>query len=75
MVEIYTHTTRALNGSVTIMTHNISFKTLELAEKVEEAILKANKNSKFPVITDIQPSMVFENEDEIPMLNKQSTIF
>ena len=37
MVEIYTLTTRALNGSVTIMTHNISFKTLELAEKAEEA--------------------------------------
>ena len=75
MVEIYTLTTRALNGSVTIMTHNISFKTLELAEKAEEAIHKANKNSKFPVITDIQPSMVFENEEEIPILNKQSTIF
>lgn len=75
MVEIYTLTTRALNSSVTIMTHNISFKTLELAEKAEEAIRKANKNSKFPVITDIQPSMVFENEEEIPMLNKQSTIF
>ena len=74
MVEIYTLTTRALNGSVTIMTHNISFKTLELAEKAEEAIRKANKNSKFPVITDIQPSMVFENEEEIPMLNKQSAI-
>ena len=71
MVEIYTLTTRALNGSVTIMTYNISFKTLELAEKAEEAILKANKNSKFPVITDIQPSMVFEDEEEIPMLNKQ----
>ena len=75
MIEIYTLTTRALNGSVTIMTHNISFKSLELAEKVEEAILKANKNSKFPVITDIQPSMVFENEEEIPMLNKQLTNF
>ena len=75
MIEIYTLTTRALNGSVTIMTHNVSFKSLELAEKVEEAILKANKNSKFPVITYIQPSMVFENEEEIPMLNKQLTNF
>ena len=46
MVEIYTLTTRALNGSVTIMTHNVSFKSLELAEKVEEAILKRSEERR-----------------------------
>lgn len=70
MIEIYTLITRALNGSVTIMTQSDSFTSVRLAEKAEEAIKEANKNCTFPIITDIHKSIVYENEEEVPILSE-----
>lgn len=71
MKKIYTLTTSLMNGTVTMQHVSSSFATKELAEKAKAAVEEANKNAHpFSVWNDIQESELYENEDEVPILNK-----
>lgn len=69
MKKIYTVLTSAMNGTVTMGTIVENFSTEELALKAKAIIEEKNKNNKFPVYCRIEESTLFENEEEIPILN------
>lgn len=70
MKKIYTLTTRALNGTVTMMYNTSSFSSRELAEKAKLAVDEENIGGVFSIISDIEETTLFEDESEIPILNK-----
>lgn len=71
MKKIYTLTTSVMNGTVTMQHVAVSFSTRELAEKAKAAVEEANKNVEpFSVWNTIEESDLYENESEVPILNK-----
>ena len=70
MKKIFTLTTSLMSGSVTMHTGSSSFATRELAEKAKAAVDKSNKDSApFTVYSSIVESELYENENEVPILN------
>lgn len=69
MKKIFTVITSMMNGSVTMATIADNFSSEELALKAKKAIEEKNKGSRFPIHCEIKESTLFENEDEIPILN------
>lgn len=60
-----------MNGTVTIQHSSSSFTTRELAEKAKSAVDEANKDAApFAVWTTIDECELYENENEVPILNK-----
>lgn len=69
MKTIYTLNTRLMNGSVTMMVHSDSFTSEELAEKARRAVQEANKGAN--IICEISKSILFESEEEVPILQQK----
>lgn len=71
MKKIYTLRTSLMNGTVTMQNVSSSFSTRELAEKAKAAVDEANKEaSPFSVWSSIEESELYEDESEVPILNK-----
>lgn len=71
MKKIYTLRTSLMNGTVTMQNVSSSFSTRELAEKAKVAVDEANKDaSPFSVWSSIEESELYEDESEVPILNK-----
>lgn len=65
MKELYTLTTRYMNGTVTMSINTDNFATEELAKKVKKVLDEQNSGH---VITKLSKTMLYENEDEVPIL-------
>lgn len=78
MKKIFTFNQRLMNGSVTIKTQVAAFGNRELAEKAKQAVVMANFGNDMHDITcycdDIVETDVYENEDEVPILNKEDDV-
>lgn len=68
MRKIYTLKTSMMNGTVTMCTQCSSFSSKELAEKAKQAV--ADTNKEVSIWQSIEESILYESEDEVPILNK-----
>lgn len=75
MKTLYTVVASFMNGTVTMFNDVSNYESEELAEKVKEKIIEVNKNSTFPVMCNIQITTVYENEDEVPILNPNNPLY
>ena len=72
MKTIYTFNQMLMNGTVTMSCRVAAFSTKELALKAKEAVVKANKGDDMlkMVCDKIEETIVYESEEEVPILNK-----
>lgn len=71
MFKIFALSTKVLNGTVTLTTSICGFTTKKLAENARDAVNEANKDACYRIINDIIEIEVFENEEEVPILNQK----
>lgn len=72
--KVYILTQSVMNGTVTINVYCSVFATKELAEKTRDAVIKANEKNgenSFHVLVDIQESDLYEDEEDVPILNNE----
>ena len=70
MKTIWNVEVRSLNGTVTMMSYTHAFIDKELAEKAADKIKEKNKDSVFHVIVRVYDSVLYESENEVPILNE-----
>lgn len=69
MKQVWNVEAKLMNGTVTLTTVTESFLSKELADKSAEAIRKANEENRFQTLIRVYESTLYENENEIPILN------
>lgn len=70
MKTVYLVKVSIVNGTTTINTYTNAFYDVDLAKKTRKKILELNKDSNQRVICYIEKSSLFEDESEVPILNK-----
>lgn len=70
MKTIYTLKTHLMNGTVTMMTAVSNFTDKETAEEALKVIEEANKENGNDTWSEIDETILYENRDEVPILNK-----
>ena len=70
MKTIWNVEMKAMNGSVTMMIQTHAFIDKELAEKAADKIKEKNKDSVFHIIVRVYDSVLYESENEVPILNE-----
>ena len=68
MKEIYTLHTKLMNGTVTMSIMSSNYASEELARKTKKALDERNDEH---IITDIQKTILYEDESEVPILREQ----
>lgn len=70
MKSVFLLEQKVFNGTILMATINTGFSTKELAEKALHATKKVNEDSAFINTYNINEIQIYENEQEIPILNK-----
>ena len=74
MKTLYILKQNLMNGTVTMKTMVSAFTDKEVAEKAKKAVIMANTNNLIGFnmyCEDIEEIQVYENENEVPILNKE----
>jgi hypothetical protein len=74
MKTLYILKQNLMNGTVTMKTMVSAFTDKEVAEKAKKAVIMANANNLIGFnmyCEDIEEIQVYENENEVPILNKE----
>lgn len=69
MKKLYVLASSVMNGTVTMRTDHACFTDLELAEKVADIIREKNGDNGVVIWNQIEEAVVYENENEVPILN------
>lgn len=70
MKKVYVLATRLMNGTVTMHTDYACFTDIKLAEKVADVVKQTNENNGVVVWNDIEETIIYEHENEVPILNE-----
>ena len=70
MKKIYTAVTSAYSGTVTISISVASFTSKELAEEACQQVELVNKDAYLKVHCKVYESELYEDREEVPILNK-----
>jgi hypothetical protein len=68
MKTLYTLQTIIWNGTHVMQNHVDAFLDRELAERTQKALNEANKYGPFPATTKLEEVILFETEDDVPIL-------
>lgn len=71
MKEIYNLQVSWMNGTVVAYTDVSSYSTEMMAKEVEKKVIERNKDSEFPVITEIKVGYLYETLSEVPIMNEE----
>jgi len=80
MKRVYLFTQSTMNGMVTMRTDPVVCTTEELAAKVRDAVIEANKDTadnNNPIklschCSEVVQGVLYESEDEVPILTQES---
>ena len=73
MKNVYLARTRAMNGTVVANEMFAAFLDKDVAEKAAKAVDESNQREEFmSTVTDVKEIPLFENESEVPILNKRT---
>jgi hypothetical protein len=70
MKSVFLLEQKVFNGTILMATINTGFSTKELAEKALQSTKKANENREFINTYNINEIQIYENEQEIPIMNQ-----
>lgn len=74
MKTLYILKQNMMNGTVTMRTVVSAFTDKDVAEKAKKAVILANSNNLIGFTMyceDIEEIQLYENENEVPILNKE----
>jgi hypothetical protein len=70
MKSVFLLEQKIFNGTILMATINTGFSTKELAEKALQSTEKVNEDSVFINIYNINEIQIYENEQEVPIMNQ-----
>lgn len=70
MKSVFLLEQKVFNGTILMATINTGFSTKELAEKALQSTKKANEDSKLINTYNINEIQIYEEEQEIPIMNQ-----
>ena len=70
MKSVFLLEQKIFKGTILMATINTGFSTKELAEKVLQSTKKANEDSEFINTYNINEIQIYEEEQEIPIMNQ-----
>lgn len=70
MKSVFLLEQKIFNGTILMATINTGFSTKELAEKALRSTKKANEDSEFINTYNINEIQIYEEEQEIPIMNQ-----